>query len=213
MKKIIIILAIFTFDRITKIYFINLQEVGNDVDIYIFPFLDFIFRYNIGTAFSLFQLEPNSLPYHILTTFIAIINFIVFLVVFSKINNSSVPKRILNFLRIPKSWRKDLHSYIFALILGGGSGNLYDRIVNHAVVDFIDFHIADFHWPTFNIADSFITLGIIGLVFVELMKKEIIEDNAAIFSALPFFLGSKTANSYLPVEIDPKMVDTAKNNP
>ena len=178
MKKIIIILSIFFFDRFTKIYLINLQSTGTDIDFYIFPFLNFIFVQNIGVAFSLFQFEPNSFPYHILTTFITIINFILFLMVFSKINNLSVPKGILNFLSIPKSWRKGLRSYIFALILGGGLGNLYDRIVNHAVVDFIDFHIADIHWPTFNIADTFITVGIIGLILIELLKKEKVSKNA-----------------------------------
>ena len=177
MKKIIIIFTIFFFDRFTKIYLIDLQLTGTDVDFYIFTFLNFIFAQNIGVAFGLFQFEPNSFPHHILTTFLTIINFILFLMVFSKINNLSVPKRILNFLSIPKSWRKDLRSYIFALILGGGLGNLYDRIVNHAVVDFIDFHIADIHWPTFNIADSCITLGIIGLILVELLEKEKVSKN------------------------------------
>ena len=178
MKKIIIISAIFFVDRISKMYLINLQGTGTDVDFYVFSFLNITIVQNIGVAFSLFQFEPNTFPHHILTTFLTIINFILFLMVFSKINNLSVPKRILNFLSIPKSWRKGLRSYIFALILGGGLGNLYDRIVNHGVVDFIDFHIANIHWPTFNVADSFITVGIIGLIFVELKKKEKISKNA-----------------------------------
>ena len=56
---------------------------------------------------------------------------------------------------------------MFALILGGALGNLYDRIINYAVVDFIDLHIHDIHWPTFNIGDSFITLGVIGIILCE----------------------------------------------
>ena len=101
--------------------------------------------------------------------------------VFSKINNLSVPKRILNFLSIPKSWRKDLRSYIFTLILGGGLGNLYDRIVNHAVVDFIDFHINGFHWFIFNVADIFISLGVICLIFVELFLNKKTKNTLALF--------------------------------
>ena len=56
-------------------------------------------------------------------------------------------------------------------------GNLYDRIVYRAVVDFIDLHVADFHWPAFNIADSFITAGIIGLILAELLNREKVAKN------------------------------------
>ena len=56
-----------------------------------------------------------------------------------------------------------------ALILGGAIGNLYDRIIYKAVPDFIDFHIKDFHWFTFNIADIFISLGIILMILNELI--------------------------------------------
>ena len=61
---------------------------------------------------------------------------------------------------------------MFALILGGALGNLFDRAIYYAVPDFIDFHIGNFHWPAFNIADIFITLGIIGLILTEIFKKK-----------------------------------------
>ena len=67
---------------------------------------------------------------------------------------------------------KGLNSYLIAIILGGSLGNLFDRIYYYAVPDFIDFHIGNFHWFVFNIADIFITVGIIGLIFSELIKKE-----------------------------------------
>ena len=73
---------------------------------------------------------------------------------------------------------KGMYSYYFALIIGGSLGNLFDRIYYYAVPDFIDFHLADFHWFIFNVADIFITLGIIGLLFVELTKKGQISKNA-----------------------------------
>ena len=70
------------------------------------------------------------------------------------------------------------YAYLIALIIGGSLGNLLDRIYYHAVPDFIDLHLSNHHWFIFNIADIFITLGIIGLLFVELTKKEKISKNA-----------------------------------
>ena len=61
---------------------------------------------------------------------------------------------------------------MIALILGGSLGNLFDRIYYYAVPDFIDFHLGNFHWFIFNVADIFITIGIIGLILIELLKKE-----------------------------------------
>ena len=61
---------------------------------------------------------------------------------------------------------------LFSLILGGAIGNLYDRLIYFAVPDFIDFHINNFHWFTFNIADIFITLGIISIIIQDLILKK-----------------------------------------
>ena len=61
---------------------------------------------------------------------------------------------------------------MIALILGGSLGNLFDRLYYYAVPDFIDFHLGNFHWFIFNVADIFITIGIIGLILIELLKKE-----------------------------------------
>ena len=66
---------------------------------------------------------------------------------------------------------KTSEKIFFSLIIGGAIGNLYDRIIYKAVPDFIDFHIKDFHWFTFNIADIFISLGIIFMILNELMYK------------------------------------------
>ena len=73
---------------------------------------------------------------------------------------------------------KDIYIYLFALIIGGSLGNLFDRIYYYAVPDFIDIHVGNFHWFIFNVADIFITVGIIGLIFTELLKKEKISTNA-----------------------------------
>ena len=156
MKKIIIILSIFFFDRTTKIYLLNLQEGGVDIDFYIYPFLNFYLVWNTGIGFGLASMETN-IYYHILTSIIAIVNIglIFFLMRF-----------------------KTISAYLIALIIGGSLGNLFDRIYYYAVPDFIDLHFGNYHWFIFNVADIFITVGIIGFIFIELLKKEKISKNA-----------------------------------
>ena len=150
MKKIIIILSIFIFDRLTKVYLINLQVTGTDIDFYIYPFLNFYLVWNTGIGFGLASMEIN-IYYHILTLIIVFINIglVFFLVKF-----------------------RGVGAYLIALIIGGSLGNLFDRIYYYAVPDFIDLHVGNYHWFIFNIADIFITTGIIGLILVELSKKE-----------------------------------------
>ena len=155
MKKIIIILAIFFFDRITKIYLLNLQENGTDIDFYINPFLNFYLVWNTGIGFGLASMETN-IYYHILTAIILLINI-----------------GLIYFL-IKTS---GLYSYFLAIIIGGSLGNLFDRIYYYAVPDFIDLHLGNYHWFIFNVADIFISVGIIGLIVVELIKKEKISEN------------------------------------
>ena len=150
MKKIIIVLLIFVLDRVTKIYLLNLQENGTDIDFYINSFLNFNLHMNTGIGFGLISLEAN-IYYHLLTFVIAMINiFLLYLL-----------------------WKsKDIYSYFIAFIVGGALGNLFDRINYYAVPDFIDLHIGNYHWFLFNVADIFITVGIIGFLVTELFKKE-----------------------------------------
>ena len=150
MKKIIIILATFFLDRCVKIYLLNLQATGTDIDYYIFPFLNFYLVWNTGIGFGLISLEANIM-YHMLTVIILVINIV--LIIF-----------------LIKS--KGIAAYLVALIIGGSLGNLFDRIYYYAVPDFIDLHFGDFHWFIFNVADIFISVGIIGLIFIELFRKE-----------------------------------------
>ena len=151
MKNIIIILCIFFFDRATKIYLLNFQEGGTDIDFYIYPFLNFYLVWNTGIGFGLAPLEANIF-YHALTIIIAVVNIILFIF-------------LIKF--------QGIHAYLISLIIGGSLGNLFDRIYYYAVPDFIDLHLGNFHWFIFNVADIFITVGIIGLIFTELLKKKI----------------------------------------
>jgi len=155
MKKIIIILIIFFFDRLAKLYLINLQASGTDIDFYIFPFLNFYLIWNTGIGFGLASMEAN-IYYHILTVIIAFVNL-----------------GLIYFLL--KS--KGIYVYLLATIIGGSLGNLFDRIYYYAVPDFIDLHLGNYHWFIFNVADIFITVGIIGLILVELLKKEKVPKN------------------------------------
>ena len=143
-------------DRITNIYLIYLQADGTDIDFYIYQFLNFYLVWNTGIGFGLASLETN-IYYHILTSVIVIINIgLIFLLIRSK----------------------KVYTYLIALIIGVSLWNLFERIYYYAVPDFIDLHLDNYHWFIFNVADIFITVGIIGLLTVELLKKEKISKNA-----------------------------------
>ena len=155
MKKFFIILFIFFLDRITKVDLLDVQESGTEVDFYINSFLNFYLVWNTGIGFGLASME-KGIYYHALTLLIIAVNF-----------------AIIYFLI--KS--KGIYSYLLAIIIGGSLGNLFDRLYYFAVPDFIDFHIGNYHWFIFNVADIFITVGIIGLIIIELVKKEKISQN------------------------------------
>ena len=155
MKKIIIIFIIFFFDRATKLYLINLEATGINVDFYIFFYLNIYLIWNTGIGFGIASLDANIF-YHILTTIIAIINLVLIYLLYKANKNYLVP---------------------LSLIIGGSLGNLFDRIYYYAVPDFIDFHLGDFHWFVFNVADIAITLGIIYLMFKEFFKKSEVSKN------------------------------------
>ena len=151
MQKIIIILILFTLDRASKIYLVHLETIGIDVDFYILPFLNFYLVWNTGIGFGIASLESN-IYYHLLTAVIIIVN-IALIILLNK--------------------TKPYYTYFIAIILGGSLSNLFDRIYYYAVPDFIDVHLGNFHWFIFNVADIFITVGIISLIIAELFKKKV----------------------------------------
>ena len=140
-----IVIFIFILDRISKIYILNLAESNNELDIYIFSFLKLYLIWNKGIAFGLFSFEQNFV-YNLITILIVIINLIILIMIIKS---------------------NDIKAYFLMLILGGSSGNLFDRLYYSAVPDFIDLHINDFHWFIFNVADVFITAGVICLIIAE----------------------------------------------
>ena len=149
-KKIIvyflILVTIFFLDRVSKLYILNIFEKENVVDIYVNNFLNIILIWNSGIGFGLLSFD-SSVIYNFVTMLIVLIN-IVILYLALKSNN--------------------LKGYLFIIILGGSLGNLFDRIYYSAVPDFIDLNYNNFHWFVFNVADIFITVGIMCLILVEL---------------------------------------------
>ncbi|MDC3038614.1 signal peptidase II [Candidatus Pelagibacter sp.] len=144
------VLILFCIDRFSKIYVIELAEKTDITEVYLTSFLNSYLVWNTGIAFGLFSLS-NELTYNLFTTLIVLINLI-----------------IIYLVTITKDFRK----YFFLLILGGSFGNLFDRLYFGSVPDFIDFHIGNFHWFIFNIADIFITVGVICLILAELLYKK-----------------------------------------
>ena len=144
--KLIFIFSIFILDRLTKLYVIYLDKINNGSEILSSKFLNIYLIWNEGIAFGLFSFDENNL-YNFLTLFILIIIFVI-------------------LYMISKS--DGLKKYSLLMIFGGASGNVFDRIIYKAVPDFIDFHIGNFHWFIFNLADVFISLGVIFMIIYEL---------------------------------------------
>ena len=144
--KISIIFLIFILDRISKTYVINLFNETQFESIYLLNFLNIYFIWNEGIAFGLLNFN-NDLIYNSITLLIILISLTILYLAFKNRNYTG---------------------FFYAMFLGGSLGNLFDRIKFSAVPDFIDIHIGNYHWFIFNVADIFISLGIICLIFVEL---------------------------------------------
>ena len=139
------IFLIFLLDRVSKTYVIYLNDKLLGIEILSSKFLNIRLIWNEGIAFGLLSFNQNSL-YNL-------VSFLIFLII------------TVIFFMILKSER--LKKYSLLMILGGALGNFFDRVFYKSVPDFIDLHIGNFHWFIFNIADIFITLGVIFMIFLE----------------------------------------------
>ena len=137
---LIIILLTFSIDRYSKIKIIN---NFSDTRFFLNDFLNFDLLWNTGIGFGLLSLE-SSIYYNFLSI---LIGLVIVLLIFVGIKSNKFEK------------------FFFSMIIGGALGNFYDRIYFNAVPDFIDLHYKNFHWFTFNLADIFITIGIIFYIF------------------------------------------------
>jgi len=133
---LVIILLIFSIDRYSKIEII--KNYSNQA-FYLNSFINFDLIWNTGIGFGILS-STSSLIYNF-------ISFLIFGVII-----------LLGYYYFQSD---KYEKFIFSIIIGGAMGNFYDRFFFSAVPDFIDFHIGNFHWFTFNLADVFITFGII----------------------------------------------------
>jgi len=141
-----IVALIYFLDRLSKIYVIQLDKNNLGSDIFNSTYLNIVLIWNKGIAFGLLSFNETYL-YNILSI---IISIIIIILVLMSINSQGFKR------------------YSFLMIVGGALGNLHDRIIFNAVPDFIDFHIGNFHWFIFNVADIFITVGVISMIILEL---------------------------------------------
>ena len=146
-----VIIFIFIIDRVSKLLIISSPETYEQNGTSVTSFLNFNLIWNEGIAFGLFSFD-EKLYYNLLTIFICLITVVI----------------IWLMLR---SERLEKFSYI--MIIGGSLGNIFDRVFYSAVPDFIDIHINNFHWFIFNVADIFITIGIVFLISFEIFGKKI----------------------------------------
>jgi len=147
---IAIVLSVLALDRISKTIILNILDDTGRVDIYINSFFSLFLVWNKGIGFGLFSFNENYI-YNGITLFILIINLIIIYLIYKE--------------KTPKT-------YFLAIILGGSVGNLFDRYYYAAVPDFIDLNYNGYHWFIFNVADIFITLGIICLILAEFLYYE-----------------------------------------
>ena len=151
----LIVLIIFFLDRISKIYVISLNEKSFSPILFTSKYLNINLVWNEGIAFGLFSFNDNFF-YNFLSLLIVLVIIIIFFMIFKN---------------------HGLKKYSLLMILGGALGNLYDRIFFKAVPDFIDFHIESFHWFIFNVSDIFISIGVLFLIFLELIDNQKNEKN------------------------------------
>ena len=142
----VLILFIFFLDRYSKNFILNNFR---EKRLYINDFLNFDLTWNTGMAFGLFSSDLEII-YNSLTFLIGVVIFILFYLLLISAK---------------------LDKLIYCIIIGGAIGNFYDRLQYKAVPDFIDFHINNFHWFTFNISDVFISFGVIVFILKGFYEK------------------------------------------
>lgn len=150
--------AVFLLDRVTK-WLIETHVSFLDTLQVIPGFFDIVHTENRGVAFSLFNDSTSEWRTALLVLF------------------SLLAVALVGGFLQARADRMDRSSLAgFALILGGATGNVFDRIVWGRVTDFLDFYIGGYHWPAFNVADSALVVGC-GLLLIEALHPKKQEAN------------------------------------
>ena len=155
LSNLIIVFIIFFLDRIITYIILNLSQTQNEFNFSLTTFLDFNLVWNSGIAFGLFSFDQN-IYYNLITSIIVSVTL------------------ILSWLALKS---QGLEKISFLMIIGGSLGNIFDRLYYSSVIDFIDINYNNFHWFIFNVADIFITIGITGIIILELLKNKKAETN------------------------------------
>jgi signal peptidase II len=148
-KFIFIIILLAILDLLTKYAAFSYVEnyvINNNLPFFQVPITDFfnlVIVWNKGVSFGMFS-DINYAKYFIFIINIAIITYLFFWLYKNK-------KKYIDFA--------------LSFILAGAFGNLIDRAINGAVADFLDFHLFNYHWPAFNLADSLVFIGVFMLIF------------------------------------------------
>jgi len=146
-----LVLILFFIDRFSKLYVINLDKELLGSEIFSSKFLNIHLIWNEGIAFGLFSFSETYF-YNLISIIIAIIIFALLIMIIRS---------------------KGLKRFLLIFILGGALGNFYDRLIYKAVPDFIDFHVNDFHWFIFNVADIFISIGVFFVILYEIIDNNL----------------------------------------
>jgi len=141
---------IFLIDRASKFLIVKLGEPFGELNIPVTSFLNLNLIWNEGIAFGLFSFD-QKIYYNLLTILICLVTIII---VWFMLKSNGLEK--IGFL----------------MIIGGSFGNIFDRIYYSAVPDFIDLYFNNFHWFIFNVADIFISLGVLLLIILEIFSKK-----------------------------------------
>jgi signal peptidase II len=149
---LILVAAVVIFDRWTKALIQNRFDLNESASV-IDGFFNITYVRNTGVAFGIFSSISAPAKSLLLSIFTALAAIVV----------------VTYSVRSPAGNR--LLQIALSLILGGALGNLYDRIAFGYVVDFLEFYVGAYHWPSFNIADSAITVGVVLLAF-EIIRNE-----------------------------------------
>ena len=146
--NLIIVFTVFFLDRVSKYIILNLSQPLEELNFSVTTFLNFNLVWNSGIAFGLFSFDQN-IYYNVITSVIISVTLVIILITFKS---------------------KGLERFCYLIIIGGSLGNIFDRLNYSAVIDFIDISYNNFHWFIFNVADIFITLGVIILIVLEFLK-------------------------------------------
>jgi len=149
--NLLLVIFIFILDRLSKIIIIKLSEPLDELNISVTPFINFNLIWNEGIAFGLLSFD-DKFYYNLITLLIVLITLIIIWLA---------------------NKAKGIEKLSFLMIVGGSLGNIFDRIYYSSVPDFIDISVNNFHWFIFNVADIFISIGVILLIILEFFKKKI----------------------------------------